>query len=597
MRKLKDSNNQKSLKNQIWQKKNFNVSLKTTIKENFNASNLVAELLAMRFDNLAEIRNYVTPTIKNNMENPYNLNYLEEITAIIIKAINSNKKIAIFGDYDVDGATSSALLKNYFKALNIESRIYIPDRIEEGYGPNTNAFKILKAENYDLVITVDCGATAFEPILEGKKMGLEIIVIDHHLASGIKPEALAIINPNQDDDKSNYGYLCAAGVCFLVLVALQRKLKEAGFFHRKKEPNLLDFLDIVALGTVCDVVPLIKLNRAFIAAGLKKMRNNPSIGIKALAASASLDLKEIESYHLGFILGPRINAGGRVGEASLGAKLLSETNLEKSYEIAAKLEIHNQERKAIEMQVEKEALAMIEKNKLAENSIIICHNLEYNYWHPGVIGIVAARIKEKYNLPTAVISFDNKIGKASARSINGVDLGRAIIKARENDYLQNGGGHEMAAGFTVTSENLEEFSNYINKLLKEETEKALKNQIIEYDYDFAVSALNLNLLQEIKILAPYGAHNSEPKFKLSNCVIIYKKILAEKHLKLTIAEASSGLYGSKIDAILWKAKDSLLLDYINKNPQANYSFLGSLQSNKWQDRENLQFIIEDIKAE
>jgi len=237
MRKLKDSNNQKSLKNQIWQKKNFDETLKTSIKENFNASNLVAELLAMRFDNLAEIRNYVTPTIKNNMENPYNLNYLEEITAIIIKAINNNKKIAIFGDYDVDGATSSALLKNYFKALNIESRIYIPDRIEEGYGPNTNAFKILKAENYDLVITVDCGATAFEPILEGKKMGLEIIVIDHHLASGIKPEALAIINPNQDDDKSNYGYLCAAGVCFLVLVALQRKLKEAGFFQTKKNQN------------------------------------------------------------------------------------------------------------------------------------------------------------------------------------------------------------------------------------------------------------------------------------------------------------------------------------------------------------------------
>jgi single-stranded-DNA-specific exonuclease len=597
MRKLNTSNNQKSLKNQIWQKKNFNPNLKAEIQEDLNCSNLIAELLAMRFDNLTKVQNYVQPTLKNNMEDPYNLNYLHEITDIIIDAINNNKKIAIFGDYDVDGATSSALLKNYFRELNIESRIYIPDRIEEGYGPNTNAFKILKTDNYDLVITVDCGATAFEPILEGKKMGLEIIVIDHHIASGIKPEALAIINPNQDDDNSNYGYLCAAGVCFLVLVALHRKLKDLGYFNDKKEPNLLEFLDIVALGTICDVVPLINLNRAFIAGGLKKMRSNPSPGIKALAATASLDLKEIESYHLGFILGPRINAGGRVGEASLGAKLLSETNLEKSYEIAAKLEIHNQERKAIEMQVEQEAFAMIEKNKLAENSIIICHNLEYNYWHPGVIGIVAARIKEKYNLPTAVISFDGEIGKASARSINGVDLGRAIIKAREENLLVNGGGHAMAAGFTITSEYLAEFSNYINKLLKEETEQALKNQIIEYDYDFAISALNTDLYHKIKILAPYGAQNAEPKFMLSNCSIIHKKIMAEKHLKLIISDMSSGIYGSKIEAILWKATDSIFLDYINKNPEESYSFLGSLQINKWQERECVQFIIEDIKAE
>jgi len=600
MRKFSEAGNSKSIKGCVWKKKQFSAEFRNELKENLNISSVMAELLAMRFATKSEVEAYIAPNIKHNMQDPYTLKYMDKAIETLLEAIGSDKKIAVFGDYDVDGATSSSLLKNYFREIGLEIGVYIPDRIEEGYGPNTNAFKHLKDQGYDLVITVDCGATAFEPLLEAKNMGLDVLVLDHHISAGEKPEALAIVNPNQDDDEGSYGYLSAVGVCFLVLVALQSALRKSGYFESRKEPNLMDFLDLVALGTVCDVVPLVGLNRAYVAAGLKQMQTKPRLGIKALAATASLDLSEIEAYHLGFVIGPRINAGGRVGEAGLGTTILSSNDEQEAYQIAVKLDHHNKERKALEQQVQEQAITQVEANQLYKNSAIIVHNLDLDSnnlkssWHPGVIGIVASRLKEKYNRPTAVVSFDTGSGKASCRSIKGVDFGTAVTQAREAGFLVNGGGHKMAAGFTVETDKLEGFSKHLNEVLEKETEQALLNQEIEYDYDFAVSALNVDLCKELQLLAPFGTDNREPRFVISNCRIVNTKIMAEKHLKLILADQASGIYDKTVEAVLWKAIDTPLFEAISKNPKGVFSFLGSLKLNVWQDRERVQFEIEDI---
>ncbi|MFZ8864600.1 MAG: single-stranded-DNA-specific exonuclease RecJ [Rickettsiales bacterium] len=598
MRSEKILAHNKSVKGYLWQKKTYNKQLKIQLQQAYNISDFIAKLLAMRFTSLQAAGNFLRPSLKNNMQDPYSLNYMDKAVKIIKDAIYQNKKIAIFGDYDVDGATSTALLKNYLTQIGLKVGIYIPDRIEEGYGPNSQAFSKLKAEGYELVITVDCGATAFEPILAAKEMGLDILVIDHHLSIGSKPEALAIINPNQEDDLSEYGYLCAAGVCFITLVALQSTLRAENFF-KQSEPNLMQLLDLVALGTICDVVPLINLNRAFVTAGLKQIKTGNNLGIKALAAVAGLNLTELDAYHLGYIIGPRINAGGRVGKASLGAKLLSISDENEAYKIALELEQYNKERKAIEHLVQEQAIAQIENNNQAQQAVIITYNQpsagnKANYWHPGVIGIVASRIKEKYNLPAIVISVAEGIGKASCRSIKGVDLGSAITKAKAEGLLINGGGHKMAAGFTVEVENLTKFSNFLQHALEAETATALKQQTLDYDYDFAVSALTTELCKELELLAPFGSDNHKPRFVLENCRIVYSKIMAEKHLKLIIADYASGFYDKTIEAIIWQAIDSPFYEIISKNQRAKFSFLGSLKINSWQNQEKVQLEIEDI---
>jgi single-stranded-DNA-specific exonuclease len=377
-------------------------------------------------------------------------------------------------------------------------------------------------------------------------------------------------------------------------VALQGNLKKEGFFNGKEEPNLMGFLDIVALGTVCDVVPLLGLNRAFVKQGLKIMKEKPSIGIKALANVANLDLEQVSCYSLGFVLGPRINAGGRVGEASLGAEILSSESETRAMEIALKLEQYNAERKAIEATILEETYEKIEAERLYENSVIIVSG---DNWHVGVIGILASRVKEKYNRPTAVISFDeNGVGKASARSINGVDFGGMVIRAKDQELLVNGGGHKMAAGFTIVKSNLAEFSDFLNDNLKDQVGDALKNQVISYDKEFSVSALNVDLCKDLEILAPFGVANSEPRFVLKNCKIVHFNIMKEKHLKLVLAEESSGLYGKNIEAVIWQAADKGFIEEVAKNPKAKFSFLGKIRINNWNNQEKVQFEVEDLRV-
>ena len=494
--KNKKQINKLSYKQNIWKKDFFFLPFKEKIIKELSVSDIIAEILAMKFfnekDDLSKVKKFISPTIKDNMLDPLILNDMEKAANYIILAMKAGKKLAVFGDYDVDGGTSSALLVNYFQHLDYELDIYIPDRQKEGYGPNIEAFRYLREKkNIDLVITVDCGASAHLIIEEAKKVSLDVIILDHHLALGKKPDALAVVNPNHEDEQGEYKYLAAVGVCFLLLVILNKKLRLDSNYVDKL-PNLLDFLDIVALGTVCDIVPLVGLNRAIVKYGLLSMVKKPSLGIKSLLDVAEVDREKLSIYHLGFVLGPRINAGGRVGDSYLGAKLLSSTNILEATDIAKKLNYYNQERKALEKIALDRLFVKIEENKLYEDSIIIVDDEDL---HIGVIGILASRIKDRYNKPVAIISFaKDGVGKASARSIRGVDFGSAIVCAKNEGFLENGGGHKMAAGFTILRERLENFKKFIFTYLAKEVEIALQDITISYQVCFSINSFNFGLI-------------------------------------------------------------------------------------------------------
>ena len=368
MHNLKFEEKKLSVKGYKWQKKTLTTSFKQKIIDKFNVSNVIAEIIATKFTDLDDVENFVNATLKQNMKDPFILKDMKKGVELVIKAILQKKNIVIFADYDVDGATSAALFKNYFRKIGSKIDIYIPDRIIEGYGPNSNALLKLKQQNKDLVITLDCGTTAFEPLEAASNAGLDVIVIDHHLGTKETPKALAIINPNRVDESGEYSYLCAAGVSFLFLIALNNMLEQEGFFDHIEKPNLLELLDLAAIGTICDMVPLTNLNRAVVKQGLKILRQTNRAGIRALSAVSGCNLADVDSYHLGFVIGPRINAGGRVATSNLGAELLSTDNYEEAYKIAIQLELHNKERKAIEQMVQEEAIAQIEQNKLDRKS-------------------------------------------------------------------------------------------------------------------------------------------------------------------------------------------------------------------------------------
>ena len=612
-----------------WQAQEVDKEFSQEVKEKFALSSVVSNVLSSRFSCLTEIEKFIFPKIKDNMQDPYILSDMEKAVDIVIEAILQKQKIAILGDYDVDGGTSSALLKKYFSLLKKEVIIYIPDREKEGYGPNKQAFDFFQKESIDLVITVDCGASSFEVLEYAKNLNIKIIVMDHHIANGKKPCADAVVNPNHNEEKGEYKYLAAVGVCFLFLVALQRKLRGMGGFarvdplpkskilsynekkHRSfsvltppqgggfslgvKEPNLLEFLDIVALGTVCDIVPLVELNRAFVKLGLDILKKKKNVGLTSLGNVANLEWDSVYAYHFGFILGPRINAGGRVGDSYLGANLLSCDDESESMDIALKLEKYNAERKAIEEICLDEIYCIIEEQELNLNPVIIVasHNL-----HIGVIGIAASRVKDKYGKPVIIITIDEDgLGKASCRSISGVDIGGVIIDAKEKDILLAGGGHKMAAGFSIIMGKLEDFKKFVFTELTEQVTKSLENKKVNYDLELSISSLNIDLHNQLKILEPYGVGNPEPKFLLKDCKIGYSKILAEKHLKLVLNEFSGGLNGARIEAILWKAIDSEYLPLIEKNIRGKFSFIGKLKANSWNGVTKPQFEIVAVRVE
>ena len=532
------------------------------------------------------IEDFLAPTIRNLLPDPSHFIDMDKASAFIAEAILTDKKIAVFGDYDVDGATSAALLKRFFTAIGCEVILYIPDRLKEGYGPNSYAMTQLHKQGVNICITVDCGTMAFTALAEAKKMGMDVIVLDHHLSAENLPEAYAVVNPNRIDEHSPYGHLAAVGVTFLFIVALRQKLLSAGWFTHTSQPDLMQYLDLVALGTVCDVVPLININRAFVRQGLAILRKRNNKGLRALCDVAMLQ-ETPTAYHLGFVLGPRVNAGGRVGKAPMGSHLLSSQDDEEVTALAQQLNAYNLERKALEIQVLEEALLQAETLPKEQKVIIVYAE----NWHPGVIGIVASRLKEKYHKPCAVISIMDDMGKGSARSISGVDFGASIVKAQQQGLLVNGGGHAMAAGFTVEKKNILALQHFLDEQFSYcQASFAIKQ--CSYDGCLTIGAITLDLIKHLAKMEPYGVGNAEPKFLFKNVHIIRSDIVGAKHIRCIIGQEHHPTRSS-IKAMAFNSIATPLENYLLK-PGCRLDILGRIRQNNWQNIARPELLIDDI---
>ena len=575
-----------SVSGKNWVFKKFNSSDIKIYSEDYSLSEIVAKLLSIRKKNIEDIGLFLNPTIKNLMPNPLTLKDMENAIERTYQGIKKRELIGIFGDYDVDGATSTALLARYFLSINQKIQTYIPDRKREGYGPSVEGFNNLIKLGTKIIFTVDCGTLSFEPVKIAQSQNIDVIVLDHHQSDLKLPNACAIVNPNRYDDTSKLNYLCAAGVCFIFLAALNKKLRDRNWFEEEKinEPNILNFLDLVSLGTVCDVVPLVDLNRAIVTQGLKVLKKRSNLGLKTL-----YDLCKIESqpttYHLGYILGPRINAGGRVGKSSHGAELLASDDPQRTYQIANDLNKSNKERQSIELMLSEKVNS--EVKNFQDDPVLI---LTGNSWHEGIIGIVASRIKEKYNKPTILISINESLGKGSARSIFGFDIGTQIIKATQSGIVEKGGGHKMAGGFTIKKENIPLFRDFLIKNFKKSKLSSSKIVNLYLDSIIAPSALNEEFYSEIERLAPFGSGNSEPKFVIENLQVITSDLVADKHIK-TVLYAKDG---SVIKSIAFNAKDSPLELYLNKKNKKKFNIAGIMNLNEWRGKKSVEFIIEYI---
>jgi len=557
------------------------------ISQSFGLPEIVGRLLVSRGVVFDKVKEFLNPSIRDQLPNPSSLKDMDKAAERIVNAIINKQRVAVFGDYDVDGATSSALFKRFFKSLGLDLRVYIPDRIKEGYGPNAKALLALKKEGIDLVITVDCGAVAFDALDEGTKAGLDIIVLDHHRADVKMPNAYAVVNPNRLDDESGQGHMAAVGVTFLAIVAVNRLLREKSFYNDKMgEPRILEWLDLVALGTVCDVVPLTGVNRAFVSQGLKIMSMMKNKGIVALADVA--DISEAPStFHAGFVFGPRVNAGGRIGNSSLGTTLLSTEDPVEARNIALKLHQYNGERRELEKEVLEQAIEVVEKSQ-KDNPILMVSG---EGWHPGVIGIVASRLKDKYNRPACVISFDEYgIGKASARSVTAVDLGAAVTSAKQNDFLIAGGGHKMAAGFTVTRDMLSLFTDHMVEHVTAQLKGKDITPELRVDSVLSLHSLTTDLVDKINMLAPYGAGHAEPRFALTGVKVFKARVVGENHISLFLQDSSGG---SSIKAIAFRAMDSELGELLLKSASIPLNVAGHVTINEWNGKRNVNFQILD----
>jgi single-stranded-DNA-specific exonuclease RecJ len=747
-----------------WQMREFDERAVKTMTQRCEISEILARLLDMRGVALDEVENFLNPKIKTNLPNPFDLDGVLDGVLHVIEAIKQNKKITIFADYDVDGATSGALFVRFFRAINVEVDIYIPDRILEGYGPNSEALLKLKNSGTDLVIMADCGTVAFEPLLDAFEAGLEIIVIDHHLGALEKPKAISVINPNSIGEKFAHKNLCAAGVSFLFLVALNSKLREIGFyknsnsnpplegskslansaphshppleggskslatlgrgynkailnnakslrsnttsaenflwyflqnkqlnnckFRRQQpienyvvdfvcfekkliieldgsqhgegdkikydkardeflkksgyrilrfwnnlvfdniedvleeifinldpspksqatltlpqgegkitEPNLINLLDLVALGTVCDVMTLTGVNRAFVDAGLKIIAKRQNLGIKTICDLAALNEKP-SAYHLGFVVGPRINAGGRIGKSDLGARLLSSDNEIEVLEIANQLEKLNQERKDIESQALEEAINNLEKGAdgFSKNDAVI-FAISKNY-HQGIIGIVASRLKDKFEKPVCVIALDeeNQKGKASCRSILGIDMGKEILNAKALGLLIEGGGHAMAGGFSVEINKIKELQEFFNKKLNAEIEKINSQKIKYYDIALDLPQVNVALLEELSKLEPFGNGNSKPKFLIRDVIKLRAKIVGQtrEHVSCFFSCKNITGFSHNLQAIAFRSANSILGEILLDEKTKIFNLIGTLEINNYLGNSSVQMIIEDV---
>lgn len=520
---------------------------------------------------------FLAPTLRDLLPDPRVLKDMDAATRRFLQALDKNERIAIFADYDVDGGTSAALLICWLRDMGRQATLYVPDRIDEGYGPNDEAMAAL-ARDHDLIICVDCGTLSHGPIAAAK--GADVIVLDHHLGGETLPDAVAVVNPNRQDETGDLAHLCAAAVVFLMLVDANRQLREAG----QKGPDLMAMLDLVGLATVADVAPLIGVNRAFVRQGLTVMARRSRIGLTALADVAGLD-QAPTSYHLGFLLGPRVNAGGRIGKADLGARLLACDNRHEAESMAAKLDALNTERREVEAQVRDMALEQATARGL-DGPLVWAAG---EGWHPGVVGIVAARLKEATNRPAIVIGLDGDEGKGSGRSVSGVDLGAAIQRTAQEGLLIKGGGHKMAAGLTVARDKLDEAMARLGDLLAKQGAADIGPADLIISGILMPGAATVDLINQIEDAGPFGAGAPAPRFAFPDCQIHFAKQVGANHLKISFGD---GL-GGRIDGISFGAMDGPLGPMLLNHNGARFHLAGRLEINSWQGRQSVQLRLED----
>ncbi|AIJ54422.1 single-stranded-DNA-specific exonuclease RecJ [Brucella abortus F6/05-3] len=544
------------------------------IAQHHGISDLVARVLAGRGVSVEGAPEFVDPTLRNLMPDPATLNDMDNAAGRIADAIQRRETVAIFSDYDVDGACSSALMARFLKHYGVQHSIYIPDRIFEGYGPNPDAMRELAAKGASLIVTVDCGTNSVPSITAAKQAGADVVVLDHHQVGGDLPEdAVAIVNPNREDDISQQGHLCAAGVVFLALVQVAKILRARG---KGPGPDLLSMLDLVALATVCDVVPLKGVNRAFVVKGLLVARGQSNVGLAALARVARIG-EPLNAFHLGYLIGPRINAGGRIGDAGLGARLLTLDDPAMADRIAMELDRLNQERQAMEaeMLMEAEAEASLEISGGAGASVIVTAS---DRWHPGIVGLLASRLKEKARRPAFAIAFNaNGVGSGSGRSISGLDLGKLVRGAVEKGLLVKGGGHAMAAGITIERGNLGALRAYLEEEAADIVSRLRENQSLSIDGALAASGATVALYEALQKAGPYGSAHPQPLLALPHHVLADVRGVGRDHVRVTLRGAD----GKRVNAIAFRAAEGDLGRFLFNNIGCSVHVAGNLSLNHW----------------
>ena len=559
-----------------------------SLMQQHGLSEPVARALTARGVTIDAVPGFLAPRLREQLPDPSSLTDMDGAVDRVLQAIRAGEGIAIFGDYDVDGATSAALLLRFLAALGVSPRLYVPDRQREGYGPNAEALKLLREEGASLVITVDCGVSAHDALEEAQAVGLDSIVLDHHAAEARLPPAVAVVNPNRWDDDSGLGQLAAVGVTYLFLVALNRALRSSGWYEQQGHdaPDLLGLLDLVALGTVCDVVPLTGLNRAFVAQGLKVLAGRRNEGLRALCDVAGV-AERPGGYHLGFLLGPRVNAGGRIGESHLGATLLSEGDPAQCRALAERLDRYNQERRAIEAEVLAAADAT-SQDAGAPRDLVFAVGQD---WHPGVIGIVAGRLKERYDLPTIVVTQDaNGLGKGSGRSVPGVDLGAAVIAARQAGLLVNGGGHAMAAGLTVEADKVTALESFLRARIAARLKEIAYRPALSIDACLSLAAAQGSLVEALDRIAPFGAGNPEPRFAFAQVKTISADIVGSNHVRAIFGDES----GARLRAIAFRALETPLGERLLARSGRPLHVAGRLRADAWRGGDAVQLQVDDV---
>ncbi len=584
---------QRSLMNARWRFQDAADDVVENLKRRHELPEIIARLLVSRGVEAEAVTSFLKPALRNDFPDPFALTGMEALAKDVAVRVENNKKISVFADFDVDGATSAAVLVRFLRHFGLKPDLYIPDRLNEGYGPNAGALKTLKEQGAETVILCDCGITANDVIAQGKELGLHLVVLDHHEPSGDLPPADHVIDPKRADDTSGFDMLAAVGVTFLTCVAINNKLRERGYFNKTgtPEPPLKDWLDLVALGTVCDIVPLLGPNRLFVREGLKRMRNTQNAGLRALMERAGVR-DAVTPYACGFALGPRINAGSRVHKSDLGARLLSTDDYDEARGLAARLEECNGHRKEIQRGMMKQAEAML-NGGAGDDPLVFAHHED---WHAGLAGLVAGRLKEAHNKPAVVIAFarnaDGSLeGRGSGRSVPGVNMAQMFQEAQGLGLIVKGGGHAMAGGFTILPEHIPAFREFLRGAVEKQLQGVETMMETAIDGVLTVHGCTpalVKLLEEQ--VGPFGAGMDEPVFVLPDVKIATTDIVGDGHVRVQISDRGGG---GRVKGVAFRAADTALGQALLKGRGRTLHIAGSLKLNRWQGRESAEMHISD----